>query len=423
MPSQRPSSSKDAPAVRCRPDGPAEKEWEGSDSSDDEEDAADQTIRLHTNHLDQEVQDAGESVNFDSLLPAAEMVEGSKAGGMAREANAVTDGVPNAPCSADHGGACQRCCDQGGTLAARRDLTDFMGPPWEIVVPNPEPSHNPFGDPVHQPPPARLLASGRRQTLCGSVRSLTRHASFADRLKMPQASDVLSSVAPELAFRQGFSRRSHKLYVPDRYAAFREGGIMAHAGLIEMGRIGRGRGIYTRTDRTGSLAPRPGVGARQSRPMKRKALVGAWEHAQRSVQRPSLSDDATAARRGGHLSVEALRHRHRHFGVSPGTHLDGRSRAGGPRLDGQDLRPLSGDSTSSAAQGSETPFDPAGPACLLHSTAGTLGALQPCAAPALVAEVAVANSPWYVSGNGRAGGLLIEVRFLRAFPVGNAHVF
>jgi hypothetical protein len=141
MPSQRPSLSKGAPAVCSHPESPAENEWEGSDSSADQEDVADQTFRLHTKHLDQEGHDAGESVNFDSLLPTVKMVKGFKADDMAREADASIDGVPDMPCSADCGGACQRCCDEGGILA-QTDLADFVGPTWEIVVTIPEPAHN-----------------------------------------------------------------------------------------------------------------------------------------------------------------------------------------------------------------------------------------------------------------------------------------
>lgn len=314
MPSQRPTLSKRAPSVCAQPHGPAEKEWEGSDSSEDAEDEEDQTIQLHAKHRSKAGPDAGDSANHDSLLPTANMFEVYKAVSKAVEADAVPDGVPDLPCSADHGGACQDDCDGA-----------FHG-------------------------------------------------------------------------------------------AFHQNGPLTHAGLSEPGRAGRVSGICARTLWTGSLAPQTAFSAFQALPIKRKALASDWEHPQGSVQqrRPSLSEDATAVGRGCSQSLAALRvrhHHHHHHGVSSGTHLDCGSRAREPRVNGHDWRPLSGDSTSSASQGSVTLFGMAAPVCLAHSTAGTSGVLQKCAAPAMVAVAAVANSPWHDFRKGRASELLmIKVR-------------
>jgi hypothetical protein len=488
-------------------------------------------FNVHVKQHRKEGQDTGECANLDSLLAAAEMLEGSKAGSKAVEDEAAPGGVPDLPCSADNRGACQRYYDEAGT-GAQRVPAGLMEPQWEIVVPAPEPVCNPFGDPVRQQPASHPAPPGRQRPLRDSRSNLAGHVSCADRWEIPEAWDVANSGAPELEFRQGYSHRPHDLDATetDSYGAYHEDGSIAQAGLSK---TGRARDTYARSVRSSSLAPRPGFSARRTLPIKRKALGSDWEHAQGSVhqRRLSLSEDAEAMGKGGAQSLAALRHRHRQRGISPGAPF-GSFRAGGPRVDGHDfeasaiarnedrewlawqqslrqgselnahrqreqpdsqylhsrpwpeerhsmgwdaprgehwqrrgnlqsrgcyqhvpmdktisprprehtapglpptcpskqapdprsatvtaVRPLSADSTASAAQGDEVLFDAVGPTCLRRSTAGTLGMVEVSTAPATV--TAVANSPRHDAGRGRAGELMIEVRL--AF--GNAPSF
>jgi hypothetical protein len=84
---------------------------------------ADQTLKTHAKYCRKESQDAGESVHLYSLLPTVEV---SGAGGTAVGAEAAPNGVPELPYSADWAGACQRHCDEGGTLA-HSVSADLMG--------------------------------------------------------------------------------------------------------------------------------------------------------------------------------------------------------------------------------------------------------------------------------------------------------
>lgn len=167
-------------------------------------------------------------------------------------------------------------------------------------------------------------------------------------------------------------------------------GTLTRAALSNTDRVGH---IYTRSSRTGLLAPRPGFSARRTLPIKPKELGKDWEHAQGSFhwRRPSLSEDALTAGRGWGQSLATQPRCHRDRAVSPGTHLDGSSRAGGRHVDGYDLRPLSGDSKSS---GSETLFDTAGRPLPPRSTSATFCMPETSTAPAVVTAVALANSPF-----------------------------
>jgi uncharacterized low-complexity protein len=334
----------------------------------------------------------------------------------------VPGGVRAVPCSADHGGAFKRYCVEAGPLV-QRVPADFMAPQREIMAAAPESTLNLFGHPVCQQPPSHSPPSGRQQTLCDRTSSPARHAVLADRLKMPVASEVASSVAAELKVRQGHSQWSYDLCAakPDSYGDCHED--RCHAGLSETGRADSGS-TYTCTVQTDSLVPRTDFSVRLlTPPIKCKSMVVNREHAQGSVhrRRPSLSKDAMSGGRGGGLgaqSLAALRLCHHHRDASHSTHLDGSSRAQGTRVHAHDVRPLSGGSASSAAQGSEMLFDPSGPACLPSSTAGTLGVIETFTVPATVAPVAVGNTLWHHCGRGRAGELWIEVRL-----VSMPHVF
>jgi hypothetical protein len=370
--------------------------------------------KVNAKHRRKGSQDAGELGNLDPLLPIAKMFAGSKAGSKAAEAEAAPDGVPDQPCSAGNGGACQRHCDEAGTLS-QREPADLIGPQWKRVVPAPGPAHHLFGDPVQLQRPCHHPASRWQHPLFDRISSQARRANFADRLKISEVSKVVSSVAHELELRQGNSQQPQDLCAtePHRYGAFHVDRSIA--GLSETDRAGSKRGTYKCSVRNGLLAPRIGCSARRALPIKRKALLSDRQQTQGNLlrQRRSLGrqplPSATVEGRGWCPSKAVLQRGH--HGVLPGTHVFGSSRAAGPREDRHDLGPpLSGDSTSSAAQGSETVFDTAGPMWLPRSTAGTVGVVGMSNAPAMVAAISVANSPWHNSGKGKAGELLIEVR-------------